>query len=53
MKKEISELEAKATKWDMIQWAIDEEEWYVEGIWINKRDIERLEQLYKEREQVE
>lgn len=56
---ELSELEAKAAKWDMIQWAIDSEVEFVEvedggdfEIALYSQDIDRLEELYKEREQI-
>lgn len=59
IKIKIAELESKAAKWDMIQWAIDKcvgfievgmgESWATE---LNRFDIERLEQLYKERDKL-
>lgn len=59
----LTELEAKAAKWDMIQWAIDLEVEFVECEHykpecsyllaydkIKERDIELLKYIYKERE---
>lgn len=52
----IKELEAKAQQWDMIQWAVDDQIGFValirgSGIWIEKVDIDCLEQLYKGRDE--
>lgn len=50
-------LEEKAAKWDVIQWAIDNNITFVEtegdDTFLINNDIDRLEQLYKEREQNE
>lgn len=59
LKEYAKQLEAKAAKWDMIQWAIDSEVEFVEvedggdfEIALYSQDIDRLEELYKEREQI-
>lgn len=54
--KEYAELESKAAKWDMIQWAYDEGKQFVQTkdgkrIRITESDLEYLEIMYKEREQ--
>lgn len=54
---ELQELEAKAAKWDMIQWAIDKNIWFVQKynggcIPVSGLDLMYLEELYKEREQI-
>lgn len=56
---ENTELEAKATKWDMIEWAVDNVITFVECevngvIWhtcILGTELEKLEKVYKERQQ--
>lgn len=55
--KELEELESKAAKWDMIQWAVDNNIEFKASYFgltnITPEDLNRLEQLYKEREQSE
>lgn len=57
---EYRELKAKADKWDMIQWAMDEQQDFIklDGPYggrtsLTDEAIKELEQLYKEREQNE
>jgi len=59
MHDELIELEAKAAKWDVIQWAIEHETRFIEcstcgdDTFLAEIDLERIERLYKEREQNE
>lgn len=57
IEKELSELEAKATKWDMIQWAVDKEAEFIDlgmcGTHLKREDLEKLEKLFEESERSE